>query len=202
MTRFSGTVLITGASSGIGAACARAFAAAGAFVLALYALTWWTRLAFPLQDFFVLAVLVSFGVFGLAGFNLVFVLEEVVYDAHVRLHVRHQLWQTVPTLVVLALALGLPLWTQRGGPSLPALWTATLVCSVILLCWWFVAVTSNLRGGVVLRELHLLVIGALLASGAADAIAAFLTEASPLTRSITSTPNCTARCALTPGLAC
>jgi serine 3-dehydrogenase len=30
MTRFSGTVLITGASSGIGAACARAFAAAGA----------------------------------------------------------------------------------------------------------------------------------------------------------------------------
>ena len=30
MTRFSGTVLITGASAGIGAACARAFAAAGA----------------------------------------------------------------------------------------------------------------------------------------------------------------------------
>ena len=40
------------------------------------------------------------------------------------------------------------------------------------------------------------------ASGAIDAIAAFLTDASPLTRSTTSRPNWAARCAFTPGLAC
>lgn len=148
----------------------RAFVVAAVVVAALYGATAWTTFAFPLADFFVVAVVASFMVFALAGFNLVFVLEEVVYDVHVRLHVRHPLWQTLPTLAVLALALLLPAWTQRGGPSLPALWSASLVASFLLLGWWFVAAVNHLRGGVVLRELHLLVIGSLLASGAADAI--------------------------------
>ena len=150
---------------------ARAFLVSTAFVAVLYAATAWTTFAFPLTDFFVVAVVASFMVFALAGFNLVFVLEEVVYDVHVRMHVRHPLWQTVPTVVVLALAVLLPEWTARGGPSLPALWTATIACSVLLIGWWFIAVVNGLRGGVVLRELHLLVVGALLASLAADSIA-------------------------------
>ncbi len=148
----------------------RAFLVSTAFVVFLYGATAWTPLAFPLADFFVVAVVASFMVFALAGFNLVFVLEEVVYDVHVRLHVRHPVWQTVPTIVVLGLAAALPLWESKGGPGLPALWTASLVCAATLLAWWFVALVNSLRGGVALRELHLLVVGALFASGAADAI--------------------------------
>lgn len=148
----------------------RAFLVATAFVAVLYAATAWTPLAFPLADFFVVAVVASFMVFGLAGFNLVFVLEEVVYDVHVRLHVRHPLWQTVPTILVLGIAAALPLWEARGGPQFPALWTASLVSSAFLLGWWFIALVNHLRGGEVLRELHLLVVGALFASGAADAV--------------------------------
>jgi hypothetical protein len=148
----------------------RAFLVSATLVALLYAATAWTPLAFPLADFFVVAVVASFMVFALAGFNLVFVLEEVVYDVHVRLHVRHRAWEALPTMIVLAIAIALPLWSARGGPAFPALWTASVVCTVLLLSWWFVAVVNGLVGRAVLRELHLLVAGALLASAAADGI--------------------------------
>lgn len=146
----------------------RAFVVATAFVLLLYALTFWTRLAFDLQDFFVLAVLVSFGVFALAGFNLVFVLEEVVYDAHVRVHLKSRLWELGPTALCMAIALGLPVWSVYGGPSLTALWTAAVAGSLLLLFWWTVAWANGLRSALVLQELHLFVIGALAATALAD----------------------------------
>lgn len=148
----------------------RAFLVATALVALLYAATAWTTFAFPLADFFVVAVVASFAIFALAGFNLVFVLEEVVYDVHVRLHVRSRAWEAVPTLLVLAVAVALPWIESRGGPTFPALWTASLACAVVLLGWWFIAVVNRLEGRAVLRELHLLVIGALLASLAADSI--------------------------------
>lgn len=150
----------------------RAFVVATAFVFSLYALTFWTRLAFPLQDFFVLAVLVSFGVFGLAGFNLVFVLEEVVYDAHVRVHVRGRFWAAMPTAFTLALVVGLPLWDDYGGPSLPVLWIASVAGAVLLLSWWFLAWAKGIEGTAVLRELHLFVLGALAATTLADGVRA------------------------------
>jgi hypothetical protein len=147
----------------------RAFVVAAAFVLGLYALTFWTRLAYDLQDFFVLAVLVSFAVFALAGFNLVFVLEEVVYDAHVRIHVKSRLLQLGPTALCVALALLLPLWKMYGGgPEMPALWTAAVAGALLLLFWWTVAWANGIRSAAVLQELHLFVLGALAATLLAD----------------------------------
>jgi hypothetical protein len=150
----------------------RAFVVATVFVLSLYLLTSWTRLAFPLQDFFVVAVLVSFAVFALAGFNLVFIVEEMVYDAHVRIHVRGRGWATIPTFAVVGFAIGLPIWRDYGGPSLPALWTASIFCAVLLLAWWFLAWANGLQGTLVLRELHVFVIGALGATALADGVRA------------------------------
>lgn len=148
----------------------RAFLVATAMVAFLYAATAWTTFAFPLADFFVVAVVASFSVFALAGFNLVFVLEEVVYDIHVRLHVRHRAWEAGPTMLVLALAIALPVWESKGGPGMPALWTVSIAASLALVSWWFVAVVNGIEGRAVLRELHLFVIGALAASAAADAL--------------------------------
>lgn len=149
---------------------ARAFAVAAALVVLVYGLTSWTRFAFPLQDFFVVAVLVSFAIFALAGFNLVFVLEEVVYDAHVRVHVAGRAWTLVPTLVCVAVAVGLPLWREQGGPSLPAFWLAAVVGALLLLFWWAVAWANSLNETAVLRELHLFVLGALAATALADGV--------------------------------
>ncbi|HJQ93091.1 MAG TPA: hypothetical protein VJ874_02270, partial [Candidatus Thermoplasmatota archaeon] len=146
----------------------RAFFVAGAFVLFLYALTFWTRLAFDLQDFFVLAVLVSFGVFALAGFNLVFVLEEVVFDAHRSIHLKSRAWEFVPTVLCMAITLGLPVWRMNGGPSLTALWTAAVAGSLLLLFWWTVAWANRIRSPLVPQELHLFVVGALAATALAD----------------------------------
>lgn len=147
----------------------RAFVVATAFVLLLYALTFWTRLAFDLQDFFVLAVLVSFGVFALAGFNLVFVLEEVVYDAHRKVHLKSRLWELAPTALCVSITLGLPAWNlYGGGPSLPALWTAAVAGSLLLLFWWTVAWANRIQSPMVLQELHLFVVGALAATALAD----------------------------------
>src|SRR5207244_4422543 len=81
----------------------RAFLVATVLVLALYGLTAWGGIAFHLEDLFVVAVLMGFAVFSLAGFNLVFVLEEMVYDAHRLLHLRSRAWLALPTLLALAL---------------------------------------------------------------------------------------------------
>ncbi|HUR24887.1 MAG TPA: hypothetical protein VM327_02605 [Candidatus Thermoplasmatota archaeon] len=148
----------------------RAFLVAGAFVALLYALTFWTRLAFDLQDFFVLAVLVSFGVFSLAGFNLVFVLEEVVYDAHRSIHLKSRAWELAPTALCMSVTLGLPAWRLYGGPSLPALWTAAVAGSLLLLFWWTVAWANGIRSALVLQELHLFAVGALGATALADGL--------------------------------
>lgn len=148
----------------------RAFLVSGTLVGLLYAATAWTPYAFPFADFFVVAVVASFAVFALAGFNLVFVLEEIVYDIHVRLHPRSRWWQALPTLVILGLAVALPFWTRHGGPALPAFWIASVIGAAVLLGWWFVALVNDLSGRIVLRELHLFIIGALAASLAADGI--------------------------------
>lgn len=148
----------------------RAFAVAAVFVASLYGLTSWTRLAFPLQDFFVVALLVSFALFALAGFNLVFVLEEVLYDAHVRIHLAGRAWAALPTALAMALVIGLPLWRDYGGPAMPALWIASVAGSVLLLAWWFMAWAKGFEGTAVLRELHLFVLGALAATALADGV--------------------------------
>lgn len=148
----------------------RAFLVAATLVLVVYAATSWAVFAFPLDDFFVVGLLVSFIVFALAGFNLVFILEEILYDIDVRLQLRGPGWTTLPLALALALAIGLPLLEQRGAPGFPLLWTTSLVVATLLAGWWFIVVINRFEGSVVRRELHLFSIGALLASGVAEAV--------------------------------
>lgn len=145
----------------------RAFAVAGALVVLVYALSFWTALL-ELEDFYVVAVLSSLLVFALAGFNLVFILEEVVYDAHRLTRLVHPAWRWVPTVFVLGLAVGLPFLDRAGGPRFPALWIASLVAAAIMFGWWFVRLVNRLEEGRVLKELHLLVVGGLAAAGLID----------------------------------
>ncbi len=148
----------------------RSFVVASTFVVVLYALTFWTHLALQVQDFFVIALVVSFAIFILAGFNLVFVLEEIVYDTHVLLHLRWRGWLAAPSIYVLALTIGLPMWARRGGPELPVLWSAAAVCTLLLASWWFLRLFNRLDDRRILPELHLFVVGALAAAALADGI--------------------------------
>jgi len=151
----------------------RSFLIAGTVVMALYGVTGWTGALLNQGDLFVAAGILGFAVFGLAGFNLVFVLEEVVYDAHRFLpqRLKTRAWVAVPTACVLLLALGLPWLEARGGPHLTALWVASLSCSALLAAWWmFTAFNRIAAAPTILRELHLFVVGILLASLLADSI--------------------------------
>jgi hypothetical protein len=150
----------------------------------LYGLTAWGGVALHLEDLFVVAVIMSFAIFALAGFNLVFVLEEMVYDTHRLLHLRSRAWLAVPTALALALALAIPGWERRGGPHLPALWAASLAASGALVGWWAVRAVSPMPNDrAILRELHLFVVGTLAATGLADAIH-YLQEATGLVPSL------------------
>lgn len=162
----------------------RAFLVGAVLVLLLYGLTASSGLAFHLEDLFVVAVVMSFAIFSLAGFNLVFVLEEMVYDAHRLLHLRSRAWLALPTLLALALALLLPVWERHGGLHLPALWGASVLVSAGMLGWWAVRALEPIpNDAAIVREMHLLVLGALAATGLADAIR-YLQEASGLVPSL------------------
>lgn len=148
----------------------RAFPVAATITMLLYALTAWAPAAFELEDFFIVALLSSFLVFALAGFNLVFILEEAVFDIQRLTHLRHPAWRFAPTLVVASLAWSLPLWERSGGPDLPALWIASLVNLLLLGGWWFVRAFNTVREGPVLKELHLVVASTLAMAAVLDAI--------------------------------
>lgn len=148
----------------------RAFIVSGTLVLLVYAATSWTVFAFPLDDFFVVGLLVSFIVFALAGFNLVFLLEELVYDIDVRLHERGPNWTILPLGVALSVAIGLPVLARQGGPEFPLLWTSSLVACATLAGWWVATRLQRFDGRVVRRELQLFAIGTLLASALADGV--------------------------------
>lgn len=150
----------------------RAFAVAFIVVLALYAVTAWTGLAFRTkEDLFAIAVITSFAIFTLAGFNLVFVLEEVVFDLHRLFHPRNQAWLALPTAVVFALAIGLPWWFLHGGPRLVFLWGAAFASAVLLAVWWSIRILRPRETrGEVLRSLHLLAFSLIAATGLADGV--------------------------------
>ncbi|MEK6984976.1 MAG: hypothetical protein AABX89_01165 [Candidatus Thermoplasmatota archaeon] len=145
----------------------RAVWIAGIVVLFLYALSVGGGFALRLEDLFLVAVLVSFGLFLLAGLNLVLVLEEMVYDIHrVLLHPRQRSWLALPFLLFAALSLGLPFWEARGGPSLPFLYGSAVACTILVGAWWLVRAARNIRGSdEIVREIHLLCFS-LLAAGA------------------------------------
>lgn len=152
----------------------RSFLISGTFVLILYGVTGWTGAVLsPGNDLLVAGVLLGLAVFGLAGFNLVFVLEEIVYDAHRFLPdmLRTRAWVATPTVAVVALAAGLPWWWGNGGPRLEALWIASLSCVALLGAWWLFTLFNRLVvGPAILRELHLFVVSILLAALLGDAL--------------------------------
>ncbi|HUR61074.1 MAG TPA: hypothetical protein VM286_01750 [Candidatus Thermoplasmatota archaeon] len=162
----------------------RAILVATVFVALLYGLTAWGGLALHLEDLFVAAVVMSFAIFALAGFNLVFVLEEMVYDAHRLLHLSRRAWLAVPTLLALALALLIPGWERASGLRFPALWVSSVLVSMVMLGWWATRAVSPVHNNAtVVREMHLLILGALGACALADAIQ-YLQHASGLVPSL------------------
>lgn len=157
----------------------RSFLVAGVLTLAIYGITGWTGAALHQGDLYVPAVFLGLAIFGLAGFNLVFVLEEVVYDAHRHLpaRVKSKAWVAVPSLACAGLAAGIPYlvkqpwWVATVGSPLTALWLASLLCTALMAAWWLFALANHVESGpAIVRELHLFVTGILLAALTADSI--------------------------------
>ncbi len=147
----------------------RAVVVAGVVTLALYGMTAWTRVAFSQHDLFLIAIVVGFLVYALAGFYLVFVLEEVVYDAHRLLHLRQPVWMIAPSVLAVGLAVGLPF---KGLGALPSVWIAALASTVVLGSYWFVRAFNSIVGARSLQEVHLVVISALAAALLLDGVRA------------------------------
>lgn len=148
----------------------RAFLVSAVIVAFLYAITAWTPLAFDLDDVGIVALLSSFGVIALAGFNLVFILEEVVFDAHRNLSLRSPTWRLAPLVVVLLTAVGLPLIWGPGNVPWSGVWFASLAGLVVLGSWWLFRAFNPVREGPVLEELHLFVAGILLIGAVTDGL--------------------------------
>ena len=148
----------------------RSLAIAMAIVLGLYLATALLGRG-RVDDLFGLATVLAFLIFGLAGFNLVFVLEEMIYDAHRLLPHRRHVWLLTPLVLDAALCIALPIWWAFGGPFLPTFWVAALATTLILASWWFIRTVNNVdRRQIVIRELHLFAAGILAASLLTDAV--------------------------------
>ncbi len=148
----------------------RSFAVAAILTTAIYAITAVAPTRLGYEDFFVVALVSSLLVFALAGFNMVFVLEEIVYDIQRLNPLRLSVWRFAPTFLVLTLAWLLPLLPRIGLPWLRATWIAALILLVIMGGWWFLRAFNPIREGPVLKELHLLLFGSLLMTGLIDSI--------------------------------
>lgn len=147
----------------------RALGIAAILVVILYAGAALTSLL-EVRDIFVLTVLVGFFLFTLAGFNLLFILEEVLYDAHRLLHLRSPLWAVLPTILVGAILAALPVLEDVTGQGFGTLRALTPVLAAVLLIGWGVRLAIPQVGVGLTREVHLLVAGALAGAGLADLI--------------------------------
>lgn len=142
---------------------------AAAVTIFLYIATAWLPFI-GLRDLFVLTVVVGFSIFVLAGFNLLFVLEEVVYDIHRLLHVRGQIWQTIPLLVGIVLVPAVFIGERVLGISLGTLQLMVPFGVFVLVIGWIIRLRVHPGGESQLREIHLLVTGAIAGAGLADAV--------------------------------
>ncbi len=172
---------ILGVSSVLGLRARAPWIAAAVTVL-IYAATAWLP-AIGVRDLFVLTLLVGFGLFVLAGFNLLFVLEEVVYDIHRLLRVRGQTWLVLPLLLGIVLVPSVFLAEAALGWELNALKVMVPFGVFMVLIGWLIRWRIRPRGESQLREIHLLVVGAIAGAGLADAVA-LLKEAGGLVPSI------------------
>jgi hypothetical protein len=163
----------------------RAFPIAGALVVALYVVTAATGLAaFHVNDLFLVIVILSFIMFTLAGFNLLFIMEEIIYALHVRLHLRGRTWSAIPAAGLAAFALLLWWWGRHTGLPLPTTMVTAALLAVLVGLWWMVwAIRPTDVGRTALRDMHLLASGVLLAAILVDAIQ-YLQAASELIPSV------------------
>lgn len=147
---------------------ARAPWVALAAVALLYGASFATRLV-DLHDLFLLSLIVGLLLFVLAGFNLLFVLEEVIYDAHRLMRLRSPWWAALSAAVSVGLVIVLPLADAAVGLHAPSLHAAAIGASMLLAVVWAVRFAGRTSMAVV-READLLVAGLLAGAGLADLV--------------------------------
>ncbi len=149
----------------------------------LYALTEWTPWFVNVRSALVLAVLVAFVLFGIAGFNFLFMVEEVLFDIHSALHVRGTLWNVLPTVVILA-TIPLVYWILPSvGIPWPTMSIAEPVIVLLLAIAWLVRWRAGPSGIKIVHEAHFLAVGIIVGAGLAD-IVRLLHEAEGIVPSI------------------
>ncbi|MGB1697332.1 MAG: hypothetical protein ACPHK8_02920 [Thermoplasmatota archaeon] len=147
----------------------RSFIIAFFVVGALYGLTSLGQFVFEFEDFFVIAVLVSFLIFVMAGFYLTLLLEDGIAWVQDRVSPEEPQGSLVVFLLATILMGTLPalgafwIWFKW-------LWVTSLIGVVILGAWWAVHVKRNLHPDPVMRDLDLLVAGTLAAVGLAEVV--------------------------------
>jgi hypothetical protein len=155
-----------GQAFGLGA---RSFLVAAVGVSMLYILTAWTWFFFEFDDFFIIAVLVSFLVFVMAGFYLILLLEDGVAWLQDRVSPDQPRGSRVVFLLAVTLVGVLPtigvywIWFKL-------IWVTSVIGVVILGSWWIVHVKRRLHPDPVMRDLDLLVLGSISAVGLAELI--------------------------------
>lgn len=136
----------------------------------LYAVTAWTPLV-GVKSALVLALLVAFVVFALAGFNVLFVVEEVLFDIHRQLHIRGTFWNAVPTLVLIGVT-PLVYWLlPLVGLRWPTLQIGMPLVLLLLLIAWIVRWRVGPHALELVHEAHFLSIGIIVGAGLADIVA-------------------------------
>lgn len=135
----------------------------------LYAVTAWTPLV-GVKPILVLALLVAFVVFGLAGFNFLFLVEEVLFDIHRHLHIRGTFWNAVPTLILLGVV-PLVYWLlPLVGLEWPTLKVGMPLVVVLLVIAWGVRWRVGPHALSLVHEAHFLSIGIIVGAGLADIV--------------------------------
>jgi hypothetical protein len=136
----------------------------------LYALTEWTPWFVNTRSALVLAVLVAFILFGLAGFNFLFLVEELLFDIHKALQLKGTLWNAIPTLVILGVT-PLVYWILPSiGIPWPTLSIGMPVIYLLLIISWIVRWRAGPRGIKIVHEGHFLAIGIIVGAGLADVV--------------------------------
>lgn len=134
----------------------------------LYLASFATRLV-DVHDIFLLSLILGLFMFVLAGFNLLFVLEEVIYDAHRLMRLGSPWWGAVPAAATLGLVAGIPLAEAAFGLHAPTLHAAAIGAVILLAVVWSVRFATSSSIAIV-READLLVAGLLAGAGLADLV--------------------------------
>lgn len=122
-----------------------------------------------LHDLFLISVLVGFILFALAGFNVLFILEEMIYDAHRLIALRSPLWAIAPVAAVVAILIGLPFLEAVAPIRFNALRIVAIASLVLLALGWLTRYLTAM-GRALTREIDLLVAGSIAGAALADAV--------------------------------